>query len=524
MSITTKQKAVIGAIVVIGALATGGVLLMGGQSGGGVDEHGRGEHAEAKGHADAEHHGAGKAAGHDEATGHDDEDHHEAGPKGPHGGQASTAQDLTVETLLAEDSGDARIRLWGTRKDKALAAKDMSATGTLKRPTGETETLTFVAKDAYLESATAIGEPHVFQADIVARAAGAQLRITFSKDDDVVHLSDAQLKSSNVAIQAAGPAQIASTLQFPGEIRFNEDRTAHEVPRLAGVGAGVPASVGLAGKMGDVLAVIASTQLSEQRSELLAAQQRLALARTTYQRERKLWEERISAEQDYLQSKTALQEAEIAVRNASQKLSAIGATTSAKGLNRFELRAPFDGMIVEKHLALGEAVKEDANIFTISDLSTVWAEFVISPKDLGNVRVGEQVTISSTAFEEKAQGKVSYVGALLGEQTRTARARVTLNNPKMGWRPGLFVTVSLAAGTAEAPVTVTTEAIQIVRDEPVVFVAVPGGFVPQPVKPGRSDGKRVEILAGMQAGMKYAATNSFLLKAELGKAGAEHEH
>ncbi|WP_277343298.1 MULTISPECIES: efflux RND transporter periplasmic adaptor subunit [Cupriavidus] len=435
-----------------------------------------------------------------------------------------TEKDLTIETLLAEDGDDARLRLWGTRKDKAIAAKDLAATGTLKRPTGETEALAFVAKDGYLESTTAIGEPHVFQADIVVRAAGAQLTVALNKDEDVVRLSESQLKSSNVAIQAAGPAQIASTLQFPGEIRFNEDRTAHVVPRLAGVAEAVPASLGQTVKKGEVLAVIASTQLSEQRSELLAAQQRLALAKTTYQREKKLWEERISAEQDYLQARTALQEAEIAVRNAGQKLSAIGASAASKGLNRFELRAPFDGVIVEKHLALGEAVKEDANVFTISDLSTVWAEFVISPKDLGNVRVGEQVTISSTAFEEKAQGKVSYVGALLGEQTRTARARVTLNNPKMGWRPGLFVTVSLTAGVAEAPVTVTTEAIQTVRDEPVVFVAVPGGFLPQPVKLGHSDGKRTEIREGMRAGMKYAATNSFLLKAELGKAGAEHAH
>lgn len=327
-----------------------------------------------------------------------------------------------------------------------------------------------------------------------------------------------------MSIEPVGPARIASTLQFPGEIRFNEDRTAHVVPRLAGVAQAVPAALGQTVKQGDVLAVIASTQLSELRSEQLAAQQRLVLARTTHAREKKLWEERISAEQDYLQAKSVLQEAEIAVRNAAQKLSAIGAGPTSGGLNRFELRAPFDGVIVEKHLALGESVKEDASIFTISDLSTVWAEFVISPKDLGSVRVGESVTISSTAFDERAQGKVSYVGALLGEQTRTARARVTLGNPGMGWRPGLFVTVSVTAGEAEVALTVASEAVQTVGDEAVVFVAVPGGFTPRPVKTGRSDGKRVEILSGLQAGMQYAASNSFLLKAELGKAGAAHDH
>ncbi|WP_150326508.1 efflux RND transporter periplasmic adaptor subunit, partial [Enterobacter hormaechei] len=139
------------------------------------------------------------------------------------------------------------------------------------------------------------------------------------------------------------------------------------------------------------------------------AQKRLSLAQTTYAREKRLWEEKISAEQDYLQAQTALQEAQIAVQNAQQKLVAIGAAPATTALNRFELRAPFDGMVVEKHLAIGEAVKEDANVFTISDLSSVWAEFVVAAKDLGNVRVGQQVTIGSTAFDSKATGSVSYV-------------------------------------------------------------------------------------------------------------------
>lgn len=121
--------------------------------------------------------------------------------------------------------------------------------------------------------------------------------------------------------------------------------------------------------------------------------------------------------------------ADIAVQNAAQKLRAIGAEPSAKDLNLLEIRAPFDGVIVEKHIALGEALSDTASIFTISDLSTVWAEFVIAPKDLRDVRVGEDAKITSTAFSEEAFGTVSYIGALLGQQTRTATARVTLKNP-----------------------------------------------------------------------------------------------
>jgi cobalt-zinc-cadmium efflux system membrane fusion protein len=214
---------------------------------------------------------------------------------------------------------------------------------------------------------------------------------------------------------------------------------------LAGVAEQVAANLGQSVRKGQVLAHYRQHLLSEQRSELLTAQRRRDAARVTFEREKKLWQDKISAEQDYLQAQTALQEADIAVRNATQKLAAVGAAGSAAGLNRFEIRAPFDGTVVEKHLTLGEAVKEDASIFTISDLRTVWAEFNVAPKDLATVRVGQRVMVSSTAFESRVEGTVSYVGALLGEQTRTARARVTLTNPEGAWRPGLFVTVSVFA-------------------------------------------------------------------------------
>ena len=195
----------------------------------------------------------------------------------------------------------------------------------------------------------------------------------------LIAMTPEQIANANLVLRTAGPGRIRSTVQFPGEIRFNEDRTAHVVPRVAGVAEAVAANLGQRVKKGDLLAVFASTQLSELRSEWLAGQRRLELARSTFAREKRLWEDKVSAEQDYLAARTALQEAEIAVRNAAQKLTAIGAKPSADGINRFELRAPFDGIVVEKHLSLGEAVGADTAVFTLSDLTTVWAEFVIAP-------------------------------------------------------------------------------------------------------------------------------------------------
>ncbi|NVD71592.1 efflux RND transporter periplasmic adaptor subunit [Duganella sp. BJB1802] len=363
---------------------------------------------------------------------------------------------------------------------------------------------------------------------------------------DKIALDDTQAKAAGIVLAVAAPARIDVVVTLPGEIRFNEDRTAHVVPKLAGVVTSVRAELGQNVKRGQVLAVIASSGLSEQRSELLSAERRLALATTTFERERRLWQDKISAEQDYLQARQAQSEAEIALRNARQKLDAIGAgagvgaTAGGAQLNRLELRAPFDGVVMEKHLALGEAVKEDAAVFTISDLSTVWAEIAVPPRDLALVRVGQTVLVKASAFDAQASGKITYVGALLGEQTRTAKARVALANPDRAWRPGLFVSVDVPSGRAAAnaasasasasdgdgavAVAVAADAIQTVDGKPVVFVKQAGGFRAQPVTPGRSDGKLTEIVQGLPAGARYAAAGSFVLKAELGKDGAEHAH
>lgn len=346
------------------------------------------------------------------------------------------------------------------------------------------------------------------------------------EDEGLLKLDAERARAAGVALAEAGPALIASMLQLPGEIRFNEDRTAHVVPRVAGVAESVAANLGQVVKKGQLLATLTSPAVSEQRSELMAAQKRLALARTTYQREKQLWQEKISAEQDYLQAQQALREAEIASANAQQKLAAIGAGSGSAGaLNRFELRAPFDGVVVEKHLAVGEAVQDSTAVFTISDLRSVWAEMKVAASDLPFVRVGEKATVHATAFESKATGTVAYVGALIGQETRTAPARITLDNPDGIWRPGLFVNVDLTASSQKAAVTVASAAIQkIDGDKPVVFVPVDGGFKAQALKLGKTDGQNTEVLQGLSTGQRYVKDGSFVLKSELGKATAEHVH
>ncbi|WP_025856507.1 efflux RND transporter periplasmic adaptor subunit [Pseudomonas sp. CHM02] len=344
------------------------------------------------------------------------------------------------------------------------------------------------------------------------------------EEEGELELTEQQIQAAGIQIAQAQPRAISTLLVLPAEVRFDEDRTSHIVPRAAGVVESVKVNLGQSVKKGELLAVIASQQISDQRSELAASERRVELARTTFQRERQLWQDKISAEQDYLQARQSLQEAEIALNNARQKMSALSGSVVLVGGNRYELRAPFAGVVVEKHLGVGEVVSESTNAFTLSDLSQVWVTFGVFPKDLNKVRVGKPVKVSSTEMGTEVHGTVAYVGNLLGEQTRTATVRVSVPNPDDAWRPGLFVSVQLATDTFQAKVTVPQEAIQTVEDKPSVFVRTEHGFVTRHLELGARENGYVEVRQGLDAGAQVATVGSFILKSELGKGSAEHAH
>ncbi len=375
-----------------------------------------------------------------------------------------------------------------------------------------------VAMKAAMPSAQASGT----QAQAPAQTSGtASEAMLDERPDRAVTLDANQIEAAGILVARAGPAEIVTAVQLVGEIRFNEDRTAHIVPRVPGIVERVAVTVGEQVTQGQLLAEIASADLADRRSELLTAERRLSAARVSYEREKALWLEQVSAEQDYLQAQTQLREADIALQNARQKLAALNAPPAAGNLSRYELRAPFAGTIVEKHLAPGEALAADANVFVLSDLSSVWAEMAVPAQRMNDVRIGRQATVDATAFESQARGPIIHVGSLLGEQTRTAPARVLLPNPSGTWRPGMFVNVSVDAGQQAVAVAVASEALQDLDGSPVVFVQSPGGFVAQAVETGRHDNQITEIVKGLKTGQAYASTNSFVLKAELGKGSAE---
>lgn len=450
--------------------------------------------------------------------------------KGPRGGRLLSSGDFAVELAIFEQGVPPEFRAYVYDKAKQVDPEGVTLQVTLERLGARSDTISFRKEKDYLRGVQVVAEPHSFKVTIAAVRWGRAHHWTYEQSEGRVFMDDATARAAGIEVRVAGPARIRSMLQLQGEIQFDQDRVAHVVPRLAGVVTRSAKNLGDAVRKGELLAVLESQVLADLKSEHLASQGRLELALENFDREKRLWEEKVSARQDYLASRQALAEAQIAHRNAEQKLLALGLTheavmrSGAGELTRYEIRAPIDGVVTEKHLGVGEAVKEDANIFTIADLSAVWAEMTVHPKDLASVRLGQKVVVRASALEAQAAGSVSYVGSLIGEQTRSAKARVTLPNPERAWRPGLFVTVELVQDETEVPVAVPVEAVQSYRDWKIVFGRFGELFEARPVELGRSDGKLIEILGGLSPGASYAATGSFVLKADLGKAGASHDH
>lgn len=198
------------------------------------------------------------------------------------------------------------------------------------------------------------------------------------------------------------------------------------------------------------------------------------------------------------------------------------AIIESENLSPFELRAAFDGTVIDKHIAPGEAVTREEAAFIVADLSSVWVMVSVYQNALQQVRTGQPVRIVASHGGEEAEGRVSYVSPVVDQATRTATARVVLPNPDGAWRPGLFVTATVLNPVA-APVVIPRRAVQTYEGRSTVFVADDEHFSPRVVALGRVGRTRVEVTSGLAPGERIADERSFLVKADLAKGEAEHE-
>ena len=354
------------------------------------------------------------------------------------------------------------------------------------------------------------------------------------KAENLLHLTEDQVAAAGIKLAPAEGGAIARLVTAPATIAADADRLVHVPAKIAGTLAEVRVKLGDEVAAGAVLALIESREMADAKSEFLAAARAEELARVTLQRESTLWQKRVTAEQDFLKARADAEDARIKRELARQKLSALGLdepeiTALAKGraelhsLRVREVRTPIKGRVIERKAERGAPVGPDTDLFVVADLASVWIEIAVPTADLPFVKEGQTVTVAG-AGHEAAEGKIVFLSPVIDPETRAARAVARLGNPDQNWRPGSFVTASIATDSQRVDLLVPRDALQTIGGEPVVFVRAREGFEKREVVLGRSNERVAEIVFGLDPGEPIAVTNSFTLKAQLGKAEAEHSH
>ena len=354
-----------------------------------------------------------------------------------------------------------------------------------------------------------------------------------------VKMTAEQVEGQDIGVAKAEGGTLSRHVLVPGTITPDTDRIARVPARVVGTVSEMRKRLGDDVRKGEVVALLDSREVADAKSEYLTAMVQSDLQKINFERQQKLVASAAASQAAFDNAKAVFQENQLRVDLARQKLSALGlnaaevaaaqkrdeATPNASTLRQYELRAPIAGRIVERKVDVGTAVGKEgdpADVYTVADLSTVWIELAVPTSDLAEVREGARVTVNRGGRSE--QGKVVFVSPLLNADTRSARVVVSLPNKDMAWRPGTYVTAEVETATDQVPVRVAKSALQTVEGKRVVFVRTDEGFEKREVELGRSDDDGFEVVSGLKPGETIAVANTFLLKAELGKSEADHDH
>ncbi|MEO6945159.1 MAG: efflux RND transporter periplasmic adaptor subunit [Nitrobacter sp.] len=319
----------------------------------------------------------------------------------------------------------------------------------------------------------------------------------------------------------------------PGAIVPSGDHIARVAVRLLGTVAELRKRLGDSVEAGEVVAVIESREVADAKSEYLGTRLVFELQQTLFNRSTRLFEGKVLSENDYLRARTTYEDARVKFETARQKLFALSLTADeiealpqqpVETLRRQELRAPIKGRIAERRVELGSLVGregQESELFVIADLSVVWADLSVSPTLLSAIHEGRKITL--TGGGESSSATIMFVSPLLDKETRAARVVASIDNASHRWRPGLFVTAEIPTGEAPAAIVVAKTALQTVKGDTVVFVRADSGFEVRKIDVGQQDANLIEVTRGLVAGERVATANTFVLKAELGKADAGHD-
>ena len=336
------------------------------------------------------------------------------------------------------------------------------------------------------------------------------------------------------AVAAAGiktwkalPMEVGNVLTLNGNVAFNENRLLAVSTLVPGRVVQLPVDLGQSVSKGQPVAFIESMELGRMRQEYLRATTEADIAEKSYERARLLVAEKAIAagefqqrEGDYRSKQSALAAAELALRQAGDD----PRQARSAGAPRVAVRAPFAGRVIDRKVTPGALVEALHPLVTVADLSNVWVFLRVYEKDLGAIRTGLPITVTTEALPDtRFSGTIDYVGSEVDPNTRTTRIRATVRNAGERLRPGLFVSgrLEVSGGTRkqEKLLAVPSGAIQTLAGKPTIFVqTAPNTFARRTLEAGRGFGDYVEVLAGLKAGEDVVTEGSFILKSQFSKA------
>ena len=348
-------------------------------------------------------------------------------------------------------------------------------------------------------------------------------------------MTSSQIEAAQIEIGAAAHGTVAQQLAAPGVVMIDQDRVARIPAKVVGTVAQLRKKLGDRIEKGETVAILDSREVADAKSEYLSASVAFDLQKTLFERTEALWNKKIATEQAYLQARATYVAAELRTGLARQKLVALGfdgptiaslQPGATPDLRQYPVQSPIAGRVIERKVDVGAAVggnNDPSELYTVADLSSLWVDLSVPIADLDRVREGQAVTMAAPGGRE-ARGKIVFIGPVLNQETRAARVLASLPNPDLAWRPGAYVAAKIDLTQGSVAVLVPRGAIQTIEGKATVFVRTDKGFERRSVTLGKADGNRIEIAAGLNAGERIAATNTFLLKAELGKSEAAHDH
>jgi membrane fusion protein, heavy metal efflux system len=338
--------------------------------------------------------------------------------------------------------------------------------------------------------------------------------------EGVVTLTAQQIADAGIEVGRPTVGGVAGAIETPATVEGDPQGVQVVSASIGGRLVSLTRNLGQPVGRGDTLAIVESREAASLKAEIEAARARAALAQSNLRREQRLFAERVSPEQDLIAARTAAIEANIALRLAQQQLSATGGGGGAP--NRIAVRSPIGGQVIARSAILGQQVTADAELYRVANLGRVTITTSLVPADAARVRPGMRVEV--TAPGRRQEARVTFVSPILDETTRLVPIIAAIDNGSGQWRIGETVNASiLVPAGGDRTVAVPSTAVQMIEDKPYVFVRTPAGFRATPVTLGRTNGGQVTVASGLTGDERIATTNSFTLKAELGKGEAGHE-